>query len=147
MLADAAAFVQLDATFGALARLMDRTSRVAETARHPVPWWCRRRTPRTARGRILRRPAIAGACRQAGLVFNRTHPMPCALPIERAIDAAETLDETTDSDATSLVAAVLRIHAERGQTANGRSGCCPGSPVKWHENEPRLAVPSSCHGA
>jgi anion-transporting ArsA/GET3 family ATPase len=56
----------------------------------------------------------------AGLVLNRTHPMLCSLPVERAIDGTETLQAAgTDAadGAASLAAAVLRIHADRGQTA------------------------------
>jgi anion-transporting ArsA/GET3 family ATPase len=53
----------------------------------------------------------------AGLILNRTHPMLCSLPVERAIDGSKMLEEETDSGATSLAAAVLKIHAERAQTA------------------------------
>jgi anion-transporting ArsA/GET3 family ATPase len=57
----------------------------------------------------------------AGLVLNRTHPMLCSLPIERAIDGTETLATTqadgADAAAASLAAAVLQIHADRGLTA------------------------------
>lgn len=54
----------------------------------------------------------------AGLVLNRTHPTLCGLPAERAIDATETLDEEhADSETAALTAAVLRIHADRAQTA------------------------------
>jgi anion-transporting ArsA/GET3 family ATPase len=60
----------------------------------------------------------------AGLVLNRTHPMLCSVPVERAIDGTETLEtleasevDAADSAAASLAAAVLRIHADRGQTA------------------------------
>ena len=53
----------------------------------------------------------------AGLILNRTHPMLCALPVERAIDGIESLKSDADSDATSLATAVLTIHADRGQTA------------------------------
>lgn len=54
----------------------------------------------------------------AGLMLNRTHPTLCALPVEQAIDASKTLqDEITNSAAASLATAVLRIHADRGQTA------------------------------
>lgn len=119
MLADAAAFVQsLDATFGGFREKADRTYALLK----------RRGTQfvvvSAAEPDALREASFfvdrlsQESMPLAGLVFNRTHPMLCALPIERAIDAAETLDaETTDSDATSLAAAVLRIHAERGQTA------------------------------
>src|SRR6202044_2174342 len=53
----------------------------------------------------------------AGLVLNRTHPMLCSLPVERAIDGVETFTsgpEATDTDGSgSLTKAVLQIHAER----------------------------------
>ncbi len=56
----------------------------------------------------------------AGLILNRTHPMLCSLPVERAIDGTETLEADPDrrpDGRPSLAAAVLRIHADRGQTA------------------------------
>jgi anion-transporting ArsA/GET3 family ATPase len=51
----------------------------------------------------------------AGLVLNRTHPMLSSLSVERALDSAAELDSAHSEDA--LTAAVLRIHADRGQTA------------------------------
>ncbi len=53
----------------------------------------------------------------AGLILNRTHPMLCALPVERAIDGASELEAAPDGKGDALAAAVLRIHADRGQTA------------------------------
>jgi anion-transporting ArsA/GET3 family ATPase len=50
----------------------------------------------------------------AGLILNRTHPTLSSLTIERAVDGAEDLARP---DSTSLTAAVLRVHAERAQTA------------------------------
>jgi hypothetical protein len=50
----------------------------------------------------------------AGLILNRTHPMLSDLHYEKASEAAEEL-ETKDPDA--LAASVLRIHADRAQTA------------------------------
>jgi anion-transporting ArsA/GET3 family ATPase len=68
--------------------------------------------------------------------LNRTHPMLCALPVERAIDSVETLEAETDSEAASLAAAVLRIHADRAQTAKREirllsrfTGANPNVPV------------------
>ena len=52
----------------------------------------------------------------AGLILNRTHPTLCALTVERAVDGAEELDGSGDA-AGELTAAVLRIHADRAQTA------------------------------
>jgi len=51
----------------------------------------------------------------AGLVLNRTHPMLSSLSVERALDSAAELDSAHSEEA--LTAAVLRIHADRGQTA------------------------------
>ena len=53
----------------------------------------------------------------AGLILNRTHPMLCALPVERAIDGAAELEAGPSRKADALAAAVLQIHADRGQTA------------------------------
>ena len=52
----------------------------------------------------------------AGLILNRTHPMLCSLATERAIDGAEALAGHSD-DGAALTAGVLKIHADRGQTA------------------------------
>jgi anion-transporting ArsA/GET3 family ATPase len=53
----------------------------------------------------------------AGLILNRTHPMLCALTVERALDGANELDAAPGAGGDALAAAVLRIHADRGQTA------------------------------
>lgn len=50
----------------------------------------------------------------AGLILNRTHPTLCDLHAEKAEEAA---DELAASDPESLTAGVLRIHADRAQTA------------------------------
>lgn len=52
----------------------------------------------------------------AGLVLNRTHPMISQLPAERALAAAEDLEES-EPPGSPLATAVLRIHAERAATA------------------------------
>jgi anion-transporting ArsA/GET3 family ATPase len=72
----------------------------------------------------------------AGLLLNRTHPMLCPLPVERAIDGGETLAAETDSEAASLAAAVLHIHADRAQTSKREirllsrfTGANPNVPV------------------
>jgi hypothetical protein len=58
------------------------------------------------------------------------------LPVERSIDSVETLEAETDSEAASLAAAVLRIHADRAQTAKREirllsrfTGANPNVPV------------------
>ena len=53
----------------------------------------------------------------AGLILNRTHPMLCPLTVERAVDGVAELESAPQSPGAALTAAVLRIHADRGQTS------------------------------
>jgi anion-transporting ArsA/GET3 family ATPase len=116
MLSDAAGFVQsLDATFGGFREKADRT--YALLKRHGTQF-------------VVVSAAEPDALREAsffvdrlseehmplaGLILNRTHPMLCSLPVERAIDGAETLENEPEDPAASqqLALAVLRIHADR----------------------------------
>ncbi|MGV0749052.1 ArsA family ATPase [Mycolicibacter heraklionensis] len=123
MLSDAANFVQsLDATFGGFREKADRTYDLLK---------------RRGTQFVVVSAAEPDALREAsffvdrlsqehmplaGLILNRTHPMLCDLPIERAIDAIETLQEPQNTaslpeGATALTTAALQIHAERGATA------------------------------
>ncbi|MEB3034845.1 ArsA family ATPase [[Mycobacterium] nativiensis] len=123
MLSDAANFVQsLDATFGGFREKADRTYDLLK---------------RRGTQFVVVSAAEPDALREAsffvdrlstehmplaGLILNRTHPMLCDLPIERAIDAIETLQEPKVSASLpegtkSLTTAALQIHAERGATA------------------------------
>ncbi len=122
MLGDAAEFVQsLDATFGGFREKAERTYALLK---------------RDGTQFVVVSAAEPDALREAnffvdrlsqegmplaGLVLNRTHPTLCSLPVERAIDGFETLDAEADSrqssEAASLAAGVLRIHADRAQTA------------------------------
>ena len=43
--------------------------------------------------------------------------MLCGLPVERAIDGAAELEASPKGKGNALAAAVLQIHADRGQTA------------------------------
>ena len=114
MLSDAANFVQsLDSTFGGFREKAERTYELLK----------RRGTQfvvvSAAEPDALREATFfvdrlsAEGMPLAGLVLNRTHPMLCALTVERAIDGATELEEAGDA----LTAAVLHIHADRGQTA------------------------------
>ncbi len=119
MLSDAAAFVQsLDATFGGFREKADRTYALLK----------RRGTQfvvvSAAEPDALREAAFfvdrlsTEQMPLAGLILNRTHPMLSALPVERAIDATDTLAAAADSDESAAIAgAVLRIHAERALIA------------------------------
>jgi anion-transporting ArsA/GET3 family ATPase len=122
MLSDAAAFVQsLDATFGGFREKADRTYALLK---------------RRGTQFVVVSAAEPDALREAsffvdrlseermplaGLILNRTHPMFCSLPVERAIDGAETLENGTEAadtaGANGLAKAVLQIHADRGSTS------------------------------
>ena len=115
MLSDAAGFVQsLDATFGGFREKADRTYELLK----------RRGTqfvvvsaaePDALREASFFVDRLAGEHMPlAGLILNRTHPTLCALHAEKAEEAADTL---AADDPDSLTAAVLRIHADRAQTA------------------------------
>jgi anion-transporting ArsA/GET3 family ATPase len=122
MLSDAAAFVQsLDATFGGFREKADRTYALLK-----------RRGTQFVVVSVAEPDALREASffvdrlseermPLAGLILNRTHPMLCSLPVERAIDGAETLEtepEAADAPGTKdLPIAVLQIHADRAATS------------------------------
>jgi anion-transporting ArsA/GET3 family ATPase len=119
MLSDAASFVQsLDATFGGFREKADRTYALLKQRGTQFV------VVSAAEPDALREAAFfvdrlsQEGMPLAGLVLNRTHPMLSALPVERAIDATETLAAAADSDESAQIAgAVLRIHAERAVIA------------------------------
>ncbi|HME75965.1 MAG TPA: ArsA family ATPase [Mycobacterium sp.] len=120
MLSDAAGFVQsLDATFGGFREKADRTYALLK---------------RRGTQFVVVSAAEPDALREAsffvdrlseermplaGLILNRTHPMLCSLPVERAIDGAKTLEGEQESTngTKALATAVLQIHAERAATS------------------------------
>ncbi len=118
MLSDAANFVQsLDKTFGGFRERADRTYEMLK--RHGTQF-------------VVVSAAEPDALREAtffvdrlsqegmplaGLILNRTHPVLCDLTVERAIDGAVDLGTEPETAGDALTAAVLQIHADRGQTA------------------------------
>jgi anion-transporting ArsA/GET3 family ATPase len=122
MLSDAAGFVQsLDATFGGFREKADRTYALLK---------------RRGTQFVVVSAAEPDALREAsffvdrlseermplaGLILNRTHPMLCSLPVERAIDGAKTLESELEGagapDSKDLALAVLQIHADRAATS------------------------------
>ncbi|WP_029108417.1 ArsA family ATPase [Mycobacterium sp. URHD0025] len=115
MLSDAAGFVQsLDATFGGFREKADRTYELLK---------------RRGTQFVVVSAAEPDALREAsffvdrlsnehmplaGLILNRTHPTLCDLHADKAEEAADTL---AAEDPESLTAGVLRIHADRANTA------------------------------
>jgi anion-transporting ArsA/GET3 family ATPase len=120
MLSDAASFVQsLDATFGGFREKADRTYALLKrrgtqfvVVSSAEPDALREASFFVDRLSEERMPL-------AGLILNRTHPMLCSLPVERAIDGAKTLEsEPEGTDGTKALAmAVLQIHADRASTS------------------------------
>ena len=122
MLSDAASFVQsLDATFGGFREKADRTYALLK---------------RRGTQFVVVSAAEPDALREAsffvdrlseermplaGLILNRTHPMLCSLPLERAIDGAKTFENGTHgndaADGNELTKAILEIHADRASTS------------------------------
>jgi len=118
MLSDASAFVQsLDSTFGGFREKADRTYELLK----------RRGTQfvvvAAAEPDALREASFfvdrlsQEGMPLAGLILNRTHPTLCPLTVERAIDGATELEAGAAANGDRLAAAVLRIHADRAQTA------------------------------
>jgi len=118
MLSDAANFVQsLDSTFGGFRERADRTYALLK----------RRGTQfvvvSAAEPDALREATFfvdrlsAEAMPLAGLILNRTNPMLCPLTAERAVEGATELEGAAGDSGGALTAAVLRIHADRAQTA------------------------------
>ena len=143
---DAAEFVQsLDATFGGFREKAERTYALLK----------RRGTQfvvvSAAEPDALREAAFfvdrlsQEGMPLAGLVLNRTHPTLCSLPVERAIDGCETLaaeqDTRQNSEAASLAAGILRIHADRAQTAK-REMRLLSRFTGAHPDVPIIGVPS-----
>ena len=118
LLADASTFVQaFDSMFGGF---RERAQRTYELLRSPGTGvrggGGRRSRTRCARPATSWNGSAPRACRCAGLVANRTHPVLAAdLPAAKALAAAEDLDRSGEAP---LAAAVLRLHADRVAVAD-----------------------------
>jgi hypothetical protein len=74
----------------------------------------------------------------AGLVLNRTHPVHATLSGARAREGAETLESARGDE---LAAAVLRLHADRVETAE-RERRVLGRFTRAHPTVPIIDVPA-----
>lgn len=122
MLADAAAFVQsLDATFGGFREKAERTYALLKRRGTQFVVVSAAEPDALREASFFVDRLLQERMPLAGLILNRTHPMLCSLPVERAIDGAETLGSAPGgadaSGSTALAAAVLRIHADRAATS------------------------------
>src|ERR1700749_4610780 len=118
MLSDAAGFVQsLAATFGGFGENAARTYALLKRRGTQFVVVSAAETDALREASVFAERLSQEGMPLAGLVLNRTNPTLCSLPTERAIDGSETLAAKTDSGAASLATAVLRIHAERAQSA------------------------------
>ena len=78
----------------------------------------------------------------AGLVVNRaSSPAGGRLSVERALAAAEHLDESADDGSGSLTAGLLRLHADRSQLV-AREQRLRGRFVAAHPDVPTAVVPA-----
>lgn len=115
MLSDAANFVQsLDSTFGGFRQKADRTYELLKQRGTQFVVVSAAEPDALREATFFVDRLSEEGMPLAGLILNRTHPMLNSISVERAIDAAEYLESEPGDE---LTAAVLRIHADRGQTA------------------------------
>jgi anion-transporting ArsA/GET3 family ATPase len=74
----------------------------------------------------------------AGLVANRTHPVPAGLPATRAL---ATADELAQAGKAPLATAMLRVHADRSAVAD-REKRLLARFTKAHPSVPMVGVPA-----
>lgn len=142
MLADAASFVQsLDATFGGFREKADRTYALLKRRGTQFVVVSAAEPDALREASFFINRLLAEDMPLAGLVLNRTHPTLCALSAERAIEAGKTPASDLAPGTTSLVAAVLHIHADRAQTAK-REIRLLSRFTGAHPNVPVIGVPS-----
>jgi anion-transporting ArsA/GET3 family ATPase len=145
MLADASAFVQaFDTLFGGFQERANRTYQLLRApgtsfvvVAAPEPDALREASYFVERLSAEKMPL-------AGLVLNRTHPVHAALSGARAREAAENLEAgqiARDGEPTRLAAAVLRLHADRVETAE-RERRVLGRFTRAHPTVPIIDVPA-----
>jgi anion-transporting ArsA/GET3 family ATPase len=139
MLADASAFVQaFDTLFGGFQERANKTYQLLRApgtsfvvVAAPEPDALREASYFVERLSAERMPL-------AGLVLNRTHPVHATLSGARAREGAETLDASRGDE---LAAAVLRLHADRVETAE-RERRVLGRFTRAHPTVPIVDVPA-----
>jgi len=139
LLADASAFVQaFDTLFGGFQERADATYQLLRApgtsfvvVAAPEPDALREASYFVERLSSERMPL-------AGLVLNRTHPVHATLSGARAREGAETLEASRGDE---LAAAVLRLHADRVETAE-RERRVLGRFTRAHPGVPIIDVPA-----
>ncbi|MEJ2863506.1 ArsA family ATPase [Actinomycetospora flava] len=139
MLADASAFVQaFDTLFGGFQERANRTYQLLRApgtsfvvVAAPEPDALREASYFVERLSAEKMPL-------AGLVLNRTHPVHSALSGARAREGADTLEASRGDE---LAAAVLRLHADRVETAE-RERRVLGRFTRAHPTVPIIDVPA-----
>ncbi|MFC5139538.1 ArsA family ATPase [Actinomycetospora rhizophila] len=139
MLADASAFVQaFDTLFGGF---QERANKTYQLLRAPGTQFVVVAAPEPD---ALREASYfverlsAEKMPLAGLVLNRTHPVHATLSGARAREGAETLEASRGDE---LAAAVLRLHADRVETAE-RERRVLGRFTRAHPTVPIVDVPA-----
>jgi anion-transporting ArsA/GET3 family ATPase len=139
MLADASAFVQaFDTLFGGFQERADKTYQLLRApgtsfvvVAAPEPDALREASYFVERLSAEKMPL-------AGLVLNRTHPVHATLSGARAREGAEALEASRSDE---LAAAVLRLHADRVETAE-RERRVLGRFTRAHPSVPIIDVPA-----
>ncbi|HSK61326.1 MAG TPA: ArsA family ATPase [Actinomycetospora sp.] len=139
MLADASAFVQaFDTLFGGFQERADKTYQLLRApgtsfvvVAAPEPDALREASYFVERLSAEKMPL-------AGLVLNRTHPVHATLSGARAREGAEALEASRTDE---LAAAVLRLHADRVETAE-RERRVLGRFTRAHPTVPIIDVPA-----
>ncbi|MDF2977115.1 MAG: putative anion-transporting ATPase [Actinomycetospora sp.] len=139
MLADASAFVQaFDTLFGGFQERADKTYQLLRApgtsfvvVAAPEPDALREASYFVERLSAEKMPL-------AGLVLNRTHPVHATLSGARAREGAEALEASRSAE---LAAAVLRLHADRVETAE-RERRVLGRFTRAHPGVPIIDVPA-----
>jgi anion-transporting ArsA/GET3 family ATPase len=139
MLADASAFVQaFDTLFGGFQERADKTYQLLRApgtsfvvVAAPEPDALREASYFVERLSAEKMPL-------AGLVLNRTHPVHATLSGARAREGAEALEASRSDE---LAAAVLRLHADRVETAE-RERRVLGRFTRAHPTVPIIDVPA-----
>ncbi|PVZ09409.1 ArsA family ATPase [Actinomycetospora cinnamomea] len=151
LLADASAFVQaFDTLFGGFQERADKTYQLLRApgtsfvvVASPEPDALREASYFVERLSSERMPL-------AGLVLNRTHPVHATLSGARAREGAETLEASQNdrvelrsapSPGSEMAAAVLRLHADRVETAE-RERRVLGRFTRAHPGVPIIDVPA-----
>jgi anion-transporting ArsA/GET3 family ATPase len=134
LLTDASAFVQaLDGIFGGFRERAKRTYKLLQSVGTAFLVVAAPESDALREASFFVERLSSERMPLAGLVANRTHPLFADLSANRALSAADTLDERGDAP---LASAVLRLHADRVQRADRERRLL----ARFHKAHPEVPV-------